>query len=77
MVKVEPITAGTSLFETNILFGSSEVPSRVFVGKIHILCKQFTDFVNRIPLKDSKASESSIISKIVILKRKTCVHRMC
>ena len=41
MVKVEPITANTSLFETNILFGSSEIPSRVFVGKIHNLCRHF------------------------------------
>ena len=37
MVKVQPITKGTTLFETNILFGTPEVPSRLFVGKVHIL----------------------------------------
>ena len=42
MVKVQPITAGTTLFETNFLFGSSEMPSRVFVGNIHIPCRHFT-----------------------------------
>ena len=37
MVKVQPITKGTTIFETNILFGTPEVPSRLFVGKVHIL----------------------------------------
>ena len=37
MVKVMPITNGTTLFETNILFGTSEIPTRFFVGKICIL----------------------------------------
>ena len=41
MVKVQPFSAGSTLLKLKILFGSAEVPSRVFVGKIYILSRCF------------------------------------
>ena len=31
-VSVQPIAPSTTLFETGVLFGSSEIPTRIFVG---------------------------------------------